>query len=218
MALILKVPYEEKDEVKALGAKWNPQLKKWYVEHRKDYRKFIKWILGNKDQVYILCDCFYIVEGLHICFKCGNPTKVIGYGIKKHFIVCNPELYMEEDVWRFEDDEIHIASHIDPLPKELLNYLKDKYGYYVSYSKTIQSSYLANHCVHCKVIQGDFYLFGEADSPFFVNSEEQAGKLKLYRIPLKNDIIVTADIGWGSEDWMIEAFAQSTDLHIDGIC
>ena len=48
MALILKVPYGEKDEAKALGAKWNPQLKKWYVEKQKDYHKFIKWILGDE--------------------------------------------------------------------------------------------------------------------------------------------------------------------------
>ena len=44
MALILKVSYGEKDEAKALGAKWNTQLKKWYVEKQKDYHKFIKWI------------------------------------------------------------------------------------------------------------------------------------------------------------------------------
>lgn len=112
MALILKVPYEEKDEAKVLGAKWNPQLKKWYVEKRKDYHKFIKWILGDKEQVYILCDYFYIVEGLHTCFKCRNLTQVIGYGVKKYFDVCNPELYGAEKAWSFEDDEIHIASHI----------------------------------------------------------------------------------------------------------
>lgn len=39
----------------------------------------------------------------------------------------------------------------------------------------------------------------------------------MYRVPLKNDIIVEADIGWGSEDWMIEVFAQSMDLSIDGM-
>ena len=217
MSLILNVPYEEKDEAKALGAKWNPQLKKWYVEKRKDYHKFIKWILGGKEQVYILCDCIYIVEGIHTCFKCRNLTKVIGYGIKKYFDVCNPEVYGEEDAWSFEDDEIHIASHIYPLPEKLLNYLKDKYGYFKSYSQTVQSSYLANHCSNCKVIQGDFYLFGEVDSPFFIDSEERAKQLKLYKIPLKNDIIVEGDIGWGSEDWMIEDFAENMDLSIDGM-
>ena len=98
------------------------------------------------------------------------------------------------------------------MPEKLLNYLKNKYGYYTSYSKTVQSSYLANHCSNCKVIQGDFYLFGEVDSPFFIDCEDQARKLRLYRVPLKNDIIVSADIGWGSEDWMIEAFAENVDL------
>lgn len=67
------------------------------------------------------------------------------------------------------------------------------------------------------MIQGDFYLFGEVDSPFFIDSEERAWKLKLYKVPLKNDIIVEADIGWGSTDWMIEAFAQSIDLNMDGM-
>ncbi len=217
MALYLNVPYEEKDEAKKLGAKWNPQLKKWYVEKRKDYRKFIKWILGDKEQVYILCDCFYIVEGIHTCFKCKNPTRVIGYGIKKYFDVCNPEDYGEEEAWNFEDDEIHIASNIHPLPAQLLNYLKEQYGYYESYSKTVNDSYLANHCSSCKVIQGNFYLFGEVDSPFWIDSENQAKKLKLYRVPLKNDVIVTADIGWGSEDWMIETFAQMAESNIEGL-
>ena len=60
MSLIIDVPFAEKDEVKSLGAKWNPKIKKWYVEERKDYYKFEKWILGNKENVYILCDYFYI--------------------------------------------------------------------------------------------------------------------------------------------------------------
>lgn len=58
------------------------QLKKWYVEKQKDYHKFIKWILGDKEQVYILYDYFYIVEELHTCFKCRKLTQVIGYGVK----------------------------------------------------------------------------------------------------------------------------------------
>jgi hypothetical protein len=27
----LRVPYSEKDEAKALGARWDPSIKKWYV-------------------------------------------------------------------------------------------------------------------------------------------------------------------------------------------
>lgn len=80
MSLLLNVPYAEKDEAKGLGARWNPELKKWYVENRKDYYKFKKWILGDRAEICILCDYFYIVEGIHTCFKCRNKTKVIGFG------------------------------------------------------------------------------------------------------------------------------------------
>ena len=34
--LLLDVPYGEKDTVKALGAKWNPEIKRWYVKNRSD--------------------------------------------------------------------------------------------------------------------------------------------------------------------------------------
>ena len=34
--LILNVPYREKDDAKALGAKWDPNIKKWYVRNKKD--------------------------------------------------------------------------------------------------------------------------------------------------------------------------------------
>ena len=38
--LILNVPFNEKDEVKKLGARWNPDIKKWYIHKREDYYKF----------------------------------------------------------------------------------------------------------------------------------------------------------------------------------
>ena len=30
--LFLEVDYDIKDKVKRLGARWNPEIKKWYVE------------------------------------------------------------------------------------------------------------------------------------------------------------------------------------------
>ncbi len=208
MSLIIEVPFAEKDEAKSLGAKWNPELKKWYVEERQNYYKFEKWILGNKEKTHILCDYFYIVEGTHICFKCNKPTTVIGFGVQKFFEVYDSNEYGKKDNFYFVDDDIHIASHIEPLPKDFLDILKEKYNYYESYSKTANESYLVNHCSNCKVIQGDFFLFQEVDTPFFIDSIEKAKQLKLYKIPLKNDLIVNLDIGWGSNDYIIDEYAQ----------
>lgn len=40
----LKVPYDEKDKAKALGAKWNSDKKMWYVPEGKETAPFKKWI------------------------------------------------------------------------------------------------------------------------------------------------------------------------------
>ncbi|MDP2392219.1 MAG: DUF5710 domain-containing protein [Methylococcaceae bacterium] len=39
----LSVPYAQKDEAKALGARWDATSKKWYVPADKDITLFAKW-------------------------------------------------------------------------------------------------------------------------------------------------------------------------------
>jgi hypothetical protein len=39
----LKVPFNEKDQVKALGARWNAELKQWYVPQGVNSAPFEKW-------------------------------------------------------------------------------------------------------------------------------------------------------------------------------
>lgn len=42
--MILKVPYAEKDEAKALGARWNAQRKAWYVPDGTAATPFERWL------------------------------------------------------------------------------------------------------------------------------------------------------------------------------
>ena len=44
----LKVPYAEKDEAKALGARWNKDRKMWYVPDGQDAAPFARWISGDE--------------------------------------------------------------------------------------------------------------------------------------------------------------------------
>ncbi|WP_288379962.1 DUF5710 domain-containing protein [uncultured Massilia sp.] len=41
--LFLTVPYAEKDEAKALGARWNPSKRRWYVPDGVAPAAFAKW-------------------------------------------------------------------------------------------------------------------------------------------------------------------------------
>lgn len=43
----LKVPFSEKDQAKALGARWNAESKHWYVPQGLDAAPFEKWITNS---------------------------------------------------------------------------------------------------------------------------------------------------------------------------
>jgi len=40
----LKVPFNEKDQAKALGARWNAEAKHWYIPQGVDAAPFEKWL------------------------------------------------------------------------------------------------------------------------------------------------------------------------------
>ena len=68
MKLYLNVPYAEKDEAKALGARWNPRAKKWYFDGaRSDYIRFSKWLLQDTDELTVfapLAPVFFLGIGV----------------------------------------------------------------------------------------------------------------------------------------------------------
>ncbi|WP_370466612.1 DUF5710 domain-containing protein [Comamonas thiooxydans] len=47
MRVNLVAPYSEKEEVKALGARWDPTLKTWYVENVENLELFQRWLPGG---------------------------------------------------------------------------------------------------------------------------------------------------------------------------
>jgi len=49
-----------------------------------------------------------------------------------------------------------------------LSIVQEKYPFYKNtYSKTENRSYIANNCINCGILQGDFFLYEEPDGPFF---------------------------------------------------
>ncbi|WP_306392680.1 DUF5710 domain-containing protein [Telluria beijingensis] len=47
--VFLTVPYAEKDAAKALGARWNPTRRRWYVPDGVATEPFAKWLDGAPD-------------------------------------------------------------------------------------------------------------------------------------------------------------------------
>ena len=47
----LKVPFNEKDQAKSLGARWNAEAKFWYVPQGVDAAPFEKWLLSEPNSI-----------------------------------------------------------------------------------------------------------------------------------------------------------------------
>ncbi len=78
-----------------------------------------------------------------------------------------------ENEYRYNnDDEVHIASSLEPMPAKLLKFIQQKYNYENTYSNFAKRTYLANRCDHCNSLQGNNYLFNECDSSFFLDDED----------------------------------------------
>lgn len=210
MSILLNVPYAEKDEAKSLGAKWDPNLKKWYAV--RDYPKFRKWISIKKDRnmFYVISDYIYVVEGMRKCHKCHNITPVICFGFEKFWTIYKDselecEYYNEELI-------LSITARFDPMPTDLLTLVQKTYNFKKAYSRMAGESYWGNCCEHCKSLQGDFYLFEEPGSPFAQGKEKN---LKLYTIRLKYDFVVD-DIQQGDNDCIdmeqVRKIAYSIDI------
>ena len=169
MVMFLNVPYAEKDEAKSLGAKWNANVKKWYIDvETEHYIKFAKWILKDTDEAIIAREYVYIIEGVQKCWKCHQNTQVIGLGISEYI-----NIYGDPDhpqVEYYDDDELHLAWVDDEadIPPKLLKYLKGKYSVKMGYSKTLEDMCFANHCDCCGALQGNYFLFYEFVFNFYV--------------------------------------------------
>lgn len=166
------------------------RIKKWYIQNTENCTKFIKWIWSDyKDyeELYIIKDHLYIVEGLQTCYKCKNPTRVIGLGIDRYY-----KIYDETDDYNYmvylNSGDIEISSIHEDLPKQILTFCMENWNFKKTFSKTIKSSYLANCCENCNSLQGNHFLFSEIDTPFVFFNVNKAKRLKLHEIKLKYDL------------------------------
>lgn len=189
MTLYLNVPYSEKDEAKALGAKWNPGVKKWYVESKHNYHKFVRWYKFSNTSV-IVCDRLLIAVSKRSCFRCKNETPVISLATDDYVdIKEKPMIYK---------GKIVLISEPENIPGPLRFYLKDAYNFHYGTSSIIPTGYFANHCVHCKVIQGNNYLYEEPSGPFYFYPKSKRKELIFYSIKLQDDLELGGSLTFGN--------------------
>ncbi len=84
---MLKVPYAEKDQAKALGARWNAQRKAWYVPDGADAAPFEQWWSDDAAGSAPLAGAGKSTVG-KVDSYVGKPTVGAHYLVLEHD--CNP--------------------------------------------------------------------------------------------------------------------------------
>ena len=199
MRIYLNVPYSEKEEAKSLGARWNPTIKKWYINSTTDElpREFLKWECPIEGIPGILKDYIYVIEGQQKCWKCGKQTRVIGLGLGENIDI----LSLDEDeidelppefVKKHVNFTLYRAIHLawiekeEYIPPKLLKYLKKEYSVKTVYSKTLGEKSFSNLCEHCGMLQGNYFVFHEMESPLTISAHGEDARIdKMKKLKIK---------------------------------
>lgn len=166
----LDVPYDKKEEAKALGAQWDPTAHLWFVPWGASQSEELKkrWL-----HPYI-----YIGVAEKECYRCGSMTPVVGFGKVDNG-------FMDEGVT--SSPLLTLSRPPENVPQELREFLFKTCGFQNSWSKTTSELSLHNHCMTpgCNAYQGDFFLYSEVASPFFITQPSDIAKITYFQVPVK---------------------------------
>jgi len=164
--LILNVPYAEKDEAKALGARWDPTAHTWYVPPGLPPERFARWLPnplpdGPRSPAQLV---LFPTE----CWKCGKETTAVAGALvetRPHYGDVGSDLIPRGCAF-FSFDTIAEAV-VQLVPAEQL--ARHGVGPLKRRSSKAQSNYVSNWCRNCGVPLGS-HLLGEellaAEKPF----------------------------------------------------
>lgn len=151
--IYLNVPYEEKEHAKQFGAKWDANLKLWYVIGNEDFsllEKVSKWFF--KYRYKINCPLFLIEVDVK-CSNCGHRVPVQCLSIDSKNISENDSFLPPERNYVLL---IKYLMELDPTMLSLM--LKHTKTYKRVFSKTYGEYVYMNHCKSCRFKIGDNFL------------------------------------------------------------
>ncbi len=150
---ILNVSYQDKDTVKQLGAKWDPNQKVWYVPVGKEASVFSKWLAPPVNKAQIVISSIGLVRNITPCWSCKGYCTVCAI-YARHIVV--PE---SKNTSATEKQGFFILSEIASMPDDMANFISLRCVNYRlgKVSETGERLY-RNHCDHCAIGLSDVRL------------------------------------------------------------
>jgi Domain of unknown function (DUF5710) len=179
----LFVPPEEGQEVQNLGAHWDNDSKRWYIDLNQSSPNFGKWLPSpeqidqpDADVFTITSNEAYVASATTSCQRCHRDIEVL-------CIYCESGTASDEPLTQFTVSDISAID--ESLFVQLLAW--------PTFHKTTIPPHdvYANHCPHCSCPQDDVYLHSEPDDVFFDIPASRPGSVKL--TPLAGSVALSGD-------------------------
>lgn len=163
MAFILKVPFQDKEEVKKLGGRWSSERKVWTIPDHMEYiDDFKKWI--PYDYGCIVRKPYLIAHSDDECWNCKKKTPMVALGAVNYFFyeflnVPDADEYLDElgdERGWLKARYVTLFSNVLKMDKPVMDYMEKHHSYYkFTWSHSQKRSTWANTCIHCKKRQSE---------------------------------------------------------------
>lgn len=150
--VLLRVTFEDKDKVKALGAKWDNINRLWFVDQDTFAAKWddLKSWADSCSAGTLFAEHFYIAKLWRECWKCSGDTQVVAIILPKGSLTWD-----EDEVTQLRRPAYLLE--INWIEREVAKLiLQEECNFFNDYSKQMKMRYWMNHCDNCNMKQGNW--------------------------------------------------------------
>lgn len=159
----LNVPFAEKDSARELGARWDPEIKRWYVPEHMAVQPFARWHSGGAPaDAMLMIAPILLLEAVATCWKCRRRSPV--FCLACHDVRETGDARPSDP----HNEELLLISDLTAVDGRIQQHLRALAGDYCpDWSGTKGIRCWMNHCRDCGAKMGDFFLHCEPGGPFF---------------------------------------------------
>jgi hypothetical protein len=178
----LRVPFQDKDEAKRLGARWDASARTWFVPDELEPSRFKRW-LTQDEEANVRADSYFIASSTRRCWRCGATSPVHGFLLPAGHERLEVDDDEDEDAIWERSEEPTLLCYLDWLaPGVVARVMALTRHYRFGYSKETASFYWRNRCEFCDVPFGDHETFCEPGQGFLAFSREDARRITLHHV------------------------------------
>ena len=158
----LNVPFAEKDDARELGARWDPDVKRWYAPEGIALHPFARWHADTVADAMLMVAPILLLQAWSNCWKCKGRSPVF-------CLACSDVRDTRDDrPDESYDGDLLLISDVTTVDERILRHLRRRApDYRPDWSATKGSRCWMNHCRDCGAKMGDFHLHSEPGGPFF---------------------------------------------------